>query len=219
MKNGFFNLIAIRYLLLYTLVMNQCRATEGPAPTRKQYLKEYTRFPLGAAVNPDMWDKSDGYRQVSQNEFSSFTTNLHMKMAYIHPAENRFDFTKADEIVNVARSRNIRVHGHTLVWYRSVPNWMTNFKGDQQAWEAMLKNHIQTVVKYYRGKVSSWDVVNEAFEDDGSIRKTIWSEHIPDYVAKSFQWAREADPDVLTYCCSIMITATTATTQRRTRPS
>jgi endo-1,4-beta-xylanase len=63
----------------------------------------------------------------------------------------------------------------------------------------MLKNHIQTVVSHYKGKVAGWDVVNEAFLDDGSLRPTIWSDHIPDYIAKSFLWAREADPNVILF--------------------
>ena len=55
------------------------------------------------------------------------------------------------------------------------------------------------VVKHFKGKVASWDVVNEAFEDNGTMRKSVWSDNIPDYIAKSFQWAREVDPDVLLF--------------------
>jgi endo-1,4-beta-xylanase len=55
------------------------------------------------------------------------------------------------------------MHGHTLVWHNQVPQWMKDFQGDQIAWEAMLKNHIQTIVTHYKGRVSGWDVVNESF--------------------------------------------------------
>ncbi len=76
---------------------------------------------------------------------------------------------------------------------------MQAFTGDAKAWEDMLKNHIQTVVKHYKGQVAGWDVVNESFLDDGSLRPTIWSKNIPDYIAKSFQWAHEADPEALLF--------------------
>jgi endo-1,4-beta-xylanase len=76
---------------------------------------------------------------------------------------------------------------------------MKDFQGDQKAWEALLKNHIQTVVTHYKGKVSGWDVVNESFLDDGSLRPSLWADHIPDYIAKSFQWAHEADPTAVLF--------------------
>lgn len=63
----------------------------------------------------------------------------------------------------------------------------------------MLKNHIQAVVTRYKGQVSGWDVVNESFLDDGSLRPSLWADHIPDYIAKSFQWAHEADPNALLF--------------------
>jgi endo-1,4-beta-xylanase len=76
---------------------------------------------------------------------------------------------------------------------------MKDFQGDQKAWEALLKNHIQTVVSHYKGKIAGWDVVNESFLDDGSLRPSLWADHIPDYIAKSFQWAHEADPDAILF--------------------
>jgi endo-1,4-beta-xylanase len=91
------------------------------------------------------------------------------------------------------------MHGHTLVWHNQVPHWMKDFQGDQKAWEEMLKNHIQAVVTRYKGQVSGWDVVNESFLDDGSLRPSLWADHIPDYIAKSFQWAHEADPNALLF--------------------
>jgi len=62
-----------------------------------------------------------------------------------------------------------------------------------------VKHHIQTVAAHYQGKVAGWDVVNESFLDDGTLRPSIWAEHIPDYIAKSFQWAHEADPKAILF--------------------
>jgi endo-1,4-beta-xylanase len=162
-------------------------------------LKEAVKFPLGASVNPRMLNENEAYRNIAANEWNSLTAENHMKMMLIHPASDRFDFSKGDEILNFGAATGKRMHGHTLVWHNQVPQWMKDFQGDQKAWEALLKNHIQTVVTHYKGKVSGWDVVNESFLDDGSLRPTLWSEHIPDYIAKSFQWAHEADPKAILF--------------------
>jgi endo-1,4-beta-xylanase len=87
-----------------------------------------------------------------------------------------------------------------LNWYNSLPSWVTNFQGDSTAWESLLKTHIQTVVTHFKGKVTSWDVVNEAFDDNGNIRNSIWVQKLgPDYISRCFQYAHEADPDALLF--------------------
>ncbi|MFL0299225.1 endo-1,4-beta-xylanase [Aquirufa novilacunae] len=163
------------------------------------YLKNIVKFPLGASVNPRMLNENEAYRNIAKEEWTSLTAENHMKMMLIHPAADRFDFTKGDEIVAFAAKTGKRMHGHTLVWHNQVPQWMKDFQGDQQAWEELLKNHIQTVASHYKGKMAGWDVVNESFLDDGSLRPSLWADHIPDYIAKSFQWAHEADPDAILF--------------------
>lgn len=163
------------------------------------FLKKQVSYPLGASMNPRLLVNNSEYLKIAQEEFTSVTAENHMKMILIHPEENRFEFTLGDAIVQFAQGNKQRIHGHTLVWHNQVPKWMQAFTGDAKAWEDMLKNHIQTVVKHYKGQVAGWDVVNESFLDDGSLRPTIWSKNIPDYIAKSFQWAHEADPEALLF--------------------
>ena len=162
-------------------------------------LKDAIAYRLGASVNPRLLTDNEAYRNIASNEFTSLTAENHMKMMLVHPATDRFDFTRGDEIVAFATATGKRTHGHTLVWHNQVPQWMKDFQGDQKAWEALLKNHIQTVVTHYKGNVSGWDVVNESFLDDGSLRPSLWADHIPDYIAKSFQWAHEADPTAVLF--------------------
>ncbi len=163
------------------------------------FLKGQVHFPVGASLNPRLLENNPNYRARAISEFNSVTAENHMKMMLVHPEQNRFDFSKGDEIVNYAMANKKRLHGHTLVWHNQVPTWMKEFQGDSQAWEAMLKNHVQEVAKHYKGKVVGWDVVNESFLDEGSLRPSIWAEHIPDYIAKSFQLAHEADPDAILF--------------------
>ena len=181
--------------ILYCLLLSLTHM----AYSQDRYLKNQYTFPIGASVNPRLLTTNEAYRNIATSEFNSITAENHMKMMLIHPDSDRFDFSKGDELIKFARDNNKRMHGHTLVWHNQVPAWMSAFSGDLQAWESMLKNHIQTVVRHYKGQVAGWDVVNEAFLDDGSLRPSIWSKNIPDYIAKSFQWAHEADPNALLF--------------------
>lgn len=182
------NILLVTYLLISLISKGQ-----------ESFLKDQVHFLLGASLNPRLLENNPKYRTRAISEFNSVTAENHMKMMWVHPEANRFDFSKGDEIVNYAMSNKKRVHGHTLVWHNQVPTWMKEFQGDAQAWESMLKKHVQEVAKHYKGKVAGWDVVNESFLDDGSLRPSIWAEHIPDYIAKSFQWAHEADPDAVLF--------------------
>src|SRR6202030_256025 len=104
-----------------------------------------------------------------------------------------------------ARAHNMAVRGHTLVWYNQNPSWLTggNFTPDQLA--SQLHDHIAAVVGHYAGQVYAWDVVNEAFNDNGTMRSTIWSDTpgigLPGtaYIEQAFRWAHAADPRALLF--------------------
>jgi endo-1,4-beta-xylanase len=87
------------------------------------------------------------------------------------------------------------VHGHTLLWHQAVPDWMENYVGDSDDWIAMLESHISNVAAHFAGDVVSWDVVNEAFNDDGSYRQSFWYDNIgTEYIERAFTAARAAHP-------------------------
>lgn len=124
-----------------------------------------------------------------------------MKMNVMHPSEDTFDFGPADAIVNYGETNGINVHGHSLIWHNSTPDWVKNFAGTDQEFEDMIEDYITTVVSRYKGKITSWDVVNEALEDNtGSLRNSIYRQKMgDDYIAKCYQFVRAADPDVLIF--------------------
>ena len=163
-------------------------------------LQSKAKFPIGAAIDHTLLQTNPTYRDIVRTEFNSITVENMMKMGNIQPTRGQFSFDRANVIVDYARQNNKRVHGHTLVWHESQPSWLNTFSGDSLAWENIFRTHIQTIVSYYKGKVTSWDVVNEAFNDNGTWRETIWSHRLgKDYVARAFKYAREADPDALLF--------------------
>ncbi len=157
-------------------------------------------FPVGAAVSVNLMQNNSKYSAVVKKEYNSLTAENAMKFGALHPSVNTYNWNDADYLVNLATQNNMRVHGHTLNWYTSLPAWVTSFTGDSTAWENLLKTHIQTVVTHFKGKVKSWDVVNEDFEDTGIPRNSIWRQKLGnDYVARCFQYANQADPDAILF--------------------
>jgi endo-1,4-beta-xylanase len=123
-----------------------------------------------------------------------------MKFGPIHPRPDEYNFRAADDIVDFAEANHMQVRGHTLVWHIQLPEWLTHHSWTREELLERLRDHITTVVSRYRGRIAAWDVVNEAVDDDGSLRKTIWLEGIgPEYIELAFQWAHEADPEALLF--------------------
>jgi endo-1,4-beta-xylanase len=165
-----------------------------------QTLKSIAPFPVGAAVGIKLLKTNPTYRKLVAEQFNSITAENVMKFKSLHPSLNEFKFANADEIVAFAQANNMRVHGHTLLWAMNNPDWVKNFQGDKAAWKKMLKTHIQTIVTHFKGKVASWDVVNEAFADGGTYKKSIWLEKLgPEYIELAFRYAHEADPNALLF--------------------
>lgn len=171
-------------------------------------LKVLADFPVGVAVsagnesNTIFGSSSSATvrRLRIEQHFDQITPGNIMKMSYLHPGENTYTFEHADQLVNYALSNNLSVHGHTLVWHSDyqIPEWMKNYNGD---YSSMLQGHVQTIVNYYAGRVVSWDVVNEAFADDGDsdaingYRNSLWYQKIgPAYIEQAFIAADAADP-------------------------
>src|SRR5690606_6128994 len=144
----------------------------------------------------------------ANREMSSLTTENTMKMGALTTGRGEYFWDDADFFVDFAQENDIRAHGHTLIWYKngdlSTPQWVRDFKGNKEDWKRLMKEHITAVVSRYKGRVTSWDVVNEAIRDDGSFRtpeECVWTKNIgvPEYIDWAFQCAHEADPEALLF--------------------
>ncbi len=155
---------------------------------------------VGAAVDAVALQNDPQYAQTLGREFDMLTAENVMKFEHIHPEQGRYDFSAADLLVDFAEAHDMQVRGHTLVWHYQIPPWLEQGNWTKEELTAILRDHILTVVGHYRGRVLAWDVVNEAIDDDGSLRDTIWLDGIgPEYLDLVFQWAHEADPDALLF--------------------
>ena len=184
---------------LYALVTLALLAFAGaiPAaadePLRALALSSDIRF--GAAVNVEVLNTDKAYARLLAREFNLVTPENAMKFSIVQPERGRFDFTQADALIEFAKAHAMQVNGHVLVWHQQLPDWLSQGNFSRDELKAILREHIQTVVSRYRGRVASWDVAAEAVDEDGRLRETFWSRGIgPDYLALAFNWAHEADP-------------------------
>jgi len=178
-------------------------AASGEAPALKDLAPKTMR--IGVALNQKQSDgKDEAGLAIAVRHFNSITPENLLKWEAVHPGPDRYNFEPADRYVELGRSRGMFVVGHVLLWHQQTPAWVFAGEGgkraDRDTLLARLRSHIATIVGRYRGRIGGWDVVNEALEEDGTLRKTPWLEAIgEDYVAKAFEFAHEADPDAELY--------------------
>ncbi|MFI6760820.1 endo-1,4-beta-xylanase [Micromonospora sp. NPDC050417] len=148
---------------------------------------------FGTAVAANKLSDST-YVGILNREFNSVTAENEMKWDATEPSQNQFNYANADRIVNSARANGQQVRGHALAWHSQQPGWAQNMSGTALR-NAML-NHVTQVATYYRGKISAWDVVNEAFADGGGggRRDSNLQRTGNDWIEAAFRAARTADP-------------------------
>jgi len=162
-------------------------------------------FLIGNALNgTQVFGRDSLALDFTAKHFNSIVAENAMKWGEIHPQPDTFDFTLADSLVAFGMRNDMFIVGHCLVWHSQTPRWVfEDSLGKPLTRDALLqrmKDHIFTVVGRYKGKVKGWDVVNEALEEDGQMRKSRWFAIIgEDYIQKAFEFAREADPDAELY--------------------
>jgi len=157
-------------------------------------------FLIGAALNPDHYTEKDTRgAEIVKTHFNSITSENVLKWALVHPRPGTYDFTGADRFIEFGEKHNMFIVGHTLVWHNQTPRWVfEDEKGeplDREMLLTRLRDHISTVVGRYKGRIKGWDVVNEAINQDGTMRQSPWLKLIgDDYLMQAFRFAHEADP-------------------------
>ncbi len=163
------------------------------------------KFHMGTALNLDqIRGRNPAAIEVVKKHFNSVVAENCMKSMFLQPREGEFYFEDADRFVKFAEENDMHIVGHTLIWHSQAPKWFfTDKKGNDVSREVLIermRDHIQTVVTRYKGRIHGWDVVNEAILDNGEYRKSKFYEIIgEDFIPLAFQFAREADPEAELY--------------------
>ncbi|KAJ8457124.1 hypothetical protein ONZ45_g18442 [Pleurotus djamor] len=138
------------------------------------------------------------YVSIGETNFNAVTESNACKWEVIEPTQGQFAWSGCDYSFNWITSRGGKFRGHTLVWHSQLAPWVSTLSGS--AVESAMSNHINTVMGHYKGKVYCWDVVNEALNEDGTLRTSVFYTQVgTDYITKAFQYARIADPAAKLY--------------------
>ena len=176
-------------------ISDQAPALENSGVGLKE-LAQKRGIKIGAAVTSNPLRSDPLYQQVLTREFNVLVPENAMKFENVHPQQGVFNFQEMDEMLAFAQAHGMEFRHHPLVWDEQLPAWLVRGDFSREQLMTVLKQHIQTLVKRYRGKVRHIDVVNEGIARDGTLRDTLWLRGIgPEYIDLAFMWAHEADPE------------------------
>jgi endo-1,4-beta-xylanase len=161
---------------------------------------------IGTAVRASQLSET-AYASTLAREFNMVEAEDAMKWRTLRPNADTFDLRQGDELVRFAQGHQMKVRGHCLVWGRDNPEWLTQNQFTRRRLAQLLREHIERVMKHYENQVFAWDVVNEALDEKGNLRDSIWynqpgiglSSKGTAYIERIFRWARKADPQALLF--------------------
>lgn len=184
-------------ILLIGFSFTSCKQKEDTIDEKKGLKTVFADdFLIGAAINADqIMEKDTNALSLLPSEFNSITPENIMKCEIIHPEWDKYNFDLADKIVALGDKNDMFTVGHTLVWHSQLSPFVTKIKS-KDSLTMFLENHINTIASRYDGKIEAWDVVNEALNEDGTMRKTIFLDLLgDDFVTNAFRLAQKATPN------------------------
>jgi endo-1,4-beta-xylanase len=160
---------------------------------------------VGAALNPAQFTGQDQSEDaIVKTQFDTISPENVLKWEVVHPQPGTYDFSQADRYVEFGQQNRMFIIGHNLVWHSQTPKWVfEDGHGKPVSRKVLLqrmRDHIDKVVARYRGRIGGWDVVNEALNEDGTLRQSPWMKIVgEDYIEKAFRYAHKADPQAQLY--------------------
>jgi endo-1,4-beta-xylanase len=182
------------------------KSTQLPAqniPALKDVFKD--AFKVGTALSERQFNGDDKIGiQLIERHFNTISPENVLKWERVHPRPGVYEFGPSDRFVEFGEKRGMFIVGHTLAWHSQVPRWVFQDSAgnplSKDSLLARLHEHISTVVGRYKGRIQGWDVVNEALNEDGTLRNSPWLRIAgPEFIEKAFIWAHEADPNAELY--------------------
>ena len=181
-------------LALSAMGMGSCARKTTLQKSDPSALKTRYHFPIGAiAKTADLRDQS--FTSLLTTHFDHFTPEWEMKMEYMLQDGGQVRFDAPDQLLSFAKAHDLRVHGHTLIWYdQDKSPYFQSLKANKSSFSKAYNDYIAAVMSHYKGQLMGMDVVNEALDEDGQWRPCLWLEVLgPDYIEQAFRAAKAAD--------------------------
>lgn len=190
-------ILIITTVLLFSNCTVFSQKTTSKCVLKKAYKND---FYIGTALDQSQIEESNAaVTTFISNQFNAITPENIMKSMFIHPEKDKFDFSLSDKYVAFGKKHKMFIHGHTLIWHSQLSPWMAQIKDSATMAQAMT-HHINTIVKKYKGRIKSWDVVNEALNENGTLRKSVFLDtYGKDFLTHAFKLAAKADPKTELY--------------------
>jgi endo-1,4-beta-xylanase len=184
--------------ILYFAAILFAANASAQTPSLKEVFKN--DFLIGTAMDAQQIKGKDiAADRLIKQQFNAVTPENCMKAEIIQPAWNTYNFDLADTLVAFAKKNHIKVNAHNLIWHSQLPAFMHHMQSADSVRQYFV-NHITKVASRYDGKVYSWDVVNEALNEDGTLRKDIFLDKLgDDYIVEAFRLAQKAAPHTKLY--------------------
>jgi endo-1,4-beta-xylanase len=194
----FISVICAISLLVTSCSSSKKNTASQETPSLKNVFKN--DFAIGTALNTEqIEEKNPKAAALVPQQFNMATPENIMKAEVIHPQWDTYNFDLADKLIEYGKKNNIKINGHTLIWHSQLPVFARRIK-DVDSFKTFFTNHINTVASRYSGKIFSWDVVNEALNEDGTMRKSIFLDKLGDnFVTEAFRLAQVASPNTELY--------------------
>ncbi len=198
MTNPKFLIIAI---FAFFLSASSCSLSQKLAPKTLSLKAAFKNdFYIGTALNNAQIEEKDSQASAFiPQQFNAITPENIMKCEIIHPEWDRYNFDMADKFVAYGKKHNMFIVGHNLLWHSQLSPFVSKIQ-NKDSLLLFMTNHINTIAGRYAGKVNGWDVVNEALEEDGTLRKSVFFNKLgEDYLVKAFQLSAKAAPNTELY--------------------
>lgn len=186
-------MIKKRTLIPFALAILFASSAVAQTPSLKDVFKN--DFSIGTAINTRQIEGRDiPGDELIKEQFNVVTPENVMKAEVVQPGWDTYNFELADKLVAFAKENNIKINAHNLIWHSQLPAFMRHMQSADSVRQYFV-NHITKVAKHFDGKVYSWDVVNEALNEDGTLRKSIFLRKLGDnYIVEAFRLAQKASP-------------------------
>jgi endo-1,4-beta-xylanase len=185
-----YGLLAIAILTIYS------KSSSSDVSQLTDKFRRADKF-FGSAVLWHALSSDTAYNRIARS-FAVATPETEMKFSRLQKTRGQFNYGDADSIVAFCHKYQILIRGHTLVWAdQGLPDWMLASDFPRDTLSVILKEHVLTVVRHFKGKLYCWDVVNEAIDNNGKMVPNIYYKKIGEsYIDSAFIWAHAADPEV-----------------------
>lgn len=173
---------------------------DPPTPITQRTIRELAQpvgLRFGTAVDFNALTNDATYRDTIARQFSSVTAENVMKWDTLEPQQGVFNYGPADQLLAFADDHRIAARGHVLVWHSQLPAWVNEQAFTPDQLREVLRQHVLETARHFKGRLTQWDAVNEALNEDGTLRDTIWLRNLGEgYIADAFRWAHQADRSV-----------------------